>query len=133
MVRLRSVVFCVVCLFAVKAYSLDQNSKPAMLPGYSAEQASAGKKLYKQHCLSCHPKGYFEQVFRAWRGQPLQDLLGVMRTDMPQSNPGGLSPAVYVNILAYILAENHYPAGPVPLDPATNAFRDIRIAPAPID
>jgi hypothetical protein len=58
-------------------------------------------------------------------------LLDVMH-GYAASNPGELAPTLYVNILVYNLAENHYPAGPVPLDTATNAFRDIPIAP-PVD
>ena len=126
--------FCAVVLTAVNAFGLDQDvdhvAQPVTNPGYTAEQAKAGKKVYKQHCLSCHPKGYFTQVFRAWQGEPLRDLFGVMRADMPQSNPGGLSPEVYTENLAYILAETDYPAGVTPLDPMSPGFRDIRIAPA---
>lgn len=98
-------------------------------PAYAAAQARSGKALYKHYCLSCHPQGYFSQVFRAWQGEPLQNLFGVMRADMPQNNPGGLDAAEYVDILAYILAESDYPAGPVALDPNSPAFQATRINP----
>jgi mono/diheme cytochrome c family protein len=102
-------------------------------PAYLQTQARSGKALYKKHCLSCHPKGYFDQVFRAWQGEPLPDLFGVMRVDMPQNNPGGLDAAEYVDILAYILAESDYPAGSVALDPDSVSFQRARVGPPAFD
>jgi len=83
---------------------------------YTDEQAEAGEKLYAEHCLTCHDKKYFRPVLKAWEGQPLALLYTVMSTSMPESNPGALPRKDYVDILAYILSLNRYPAGESELD-----------------
>jgi len=83
---------------------------------YTDEQAEAGEKLYAEHCLTCHDKRYFRPVLKAWEGQPLGLLYTVMSTSMPESNPGALPRKDYVDILAYILSLNRYPAGQSELD-----------------
>ncbi len=96
---------------------------------YSREQAKAGEQLYKDHCLLCHDKKYFRPVFAAWEGKTLGTMNLVMSTSMPQTNPGSLPLANYVDILAYMLSLNRYPAGQAPL-PADNLVLDsITIAP----
>jgi hypothetical protein len=37
---------------------------------------------------------------------------------MPLGNPGSLKPAEYLEITAYLLQRNKYPAGPAPLTQA---------------
>ena len=83
---------------------------------YTDDQAEAGEKLYAQHCLTCHDKKYFRPVLKAWEGQPLGLLYTVMSASMPESNPGALPRKDYVDILAYILSLNRYPAGESELD-----------------
>ncbi|MEX2495516.1 MAG: cytochrome c [Woeseia sp.] len=83
---------------------------------YTEEQAKAGEGLYAQHCLTCHDKRYFRPVLKAWDGQPLGILYTIMSTSMPESNPGALPRKDYVDILAYILSLNRYPAGDNDLD-----------------
>ncbi len=85
---------------------------------YSAEQARRGADEYDQHCAPCHegaepdappPKG---QVFiDRWREAPLALLFTHISTNMPGNAPGSLSESVYLDILAYLLRENGYPAG----------------------
>lgn len=83
---------------------------------YTDQQAEAGEKLYAEHCLACHDKKYFRPVLKAWEGQPLGLLYTVMSASMPESNPGALPRKDYVDILAYILSLNRYPAGESELD-----------------
>lgn len=78
---------------------------------YTEAQARAGEKLFAEHCLVCHDKKYFRPVLKAWNGQPLGILYTIMSTSMPESNPGALPRSDYVDILAYILSLNRYPAG----------------------
>jgi mono/diheme cytochrome c family protein len=111
----------------VAAEDVDVGVVSSMTPAFSKAQAKAGKKLYKQTCLSCHPKGYFDQVFRAWQGEPVGELFSIMRTDMPQNDPGGLSVKEYAQVFAYILDETGYPSGPDVLLPDDVTFRQWRI------
>ena len=46
---------------------------------------------------------------------------------MPQTNPGGLTATQYLAVLAYILQQNKYPAGPAPLTAAKLA--SVKLAP----
>jgi len=49
--------------------------------------------------------------------------MNVMSLTMPESNPGGLSPDQYADILAFLLRMNNYPEGEdeLPADPAVLA------------
>ena len=46
---------------------------------------------------------------------------------MPQGNPGSLSTDEYVDILAYFLSMNEYPAGANELPADPSALRSIRV------
>ena len=95
---------------------------------YTDDQAEAGEKLYAQHCLTCHDKKYFRPVLKAWEGQPLGLLYTVMSASMPESNPGALPRKDYVDILAYILSLNRYPAGEAELHYEDGALDSIVIS-----
>ena len=96
---------------------------------YSKEQAKVGEQLYEDHCLLCHDKKYFRPVFAAWEGKTLGTMNTVMNTSMPQTNPGVLPLKDYVDILAYMLSLNRYPAGSQPLSNDNNELDNITIAP----
>lgn len=96
---------------------------------YSKDQAKIGEQLYKDHCLLCHDKKYFRPVFVAWQGKSLGTFNAVMNSSMPQTNPGSLPLEDYVDILAYILSLNRYPAGSQPLTNDNNELDSITIAP----
>ncbi len=95
---------------------------------YSKDQAKIGQKLYKDNCIACHDKKYFRPVLKAWNGQPLSVLFAVMSASMPESDPGSLPEKDYVDILAYILSLNRYPAGESALEHENGALDDITIA-----
>lgn len=85
---------------------------------YSAPQADRGAEAYQTHCAKCHegaepdapePKG--QPFIDRWREAPLDFLFTHIRTKMPGDAPGTLSQDVYLDILAYLLRENGYPAG----------------------
>ena len=78
---------------------------------YTKDQAGSGKVLYQQHCLVCHDDGYFRPVLKRYHGQAASVLFDVMSGSMPESNPGGLPDAEYLDILAYIFSRSRYPAG----------------------
>lgn len=96
---------------------------------YSKAQAEAGEQLYQDHCLLCHDKKYFRPVFKAWEGKSLGMLNTVMNTSMPLNNPASLAVQDYVDILAYMLSLNRYPAGDDPLPNDNDALEAITIAP----
>ena len=94
---------------------------------YTKAQAKAGESLYKQHCLVCHDKNYFKPVLDRWNGQRAGVLFDVMSGSMPESNPGGLLPKEYADILAYIFSRSKYPVGDERLSQAKGALANLVI------
>ena len=80
---------------------------------YSEAQAKRGDETYQKHCAACHaPAGHSGPEFtRPWRGRPLFELYDLIRTTMPQDNPGRLSRGQYADVLAFLLQLNGLPAG----------------------
>ena len=95
---------------------------------YTKAQAKAGEALYKDNCLTCHDKKYFRPVLKRWDGQSLSTFYTVMAASMPESNPGSLPDAEYIDILAYIISLSRYPAGDSELGYANDALASITIA-----
>ncbi|MBV8459241.1 MAG: cytochrome c [Acetobacteraceae bacterium] len=106
---------------------------------YNEEQALKGHDLYEEHCASCHGAALEGQgslplsgaTFRArWADDhhSVDDLFYIIRTLMPYGQPATLSKQEYIDIIAYILMVNGYPAGaqPLPLDPPVLKRMTIR-------
>jgi mono/diheme cytochrome c family protein len=94
---------------------------------YTAAQAAAGARLYAAQCSSCHaatlrggigPALIGDGFTAQWSGEPASDPYKMMTANMPQNAPGSLKPAEYVDIMAFILQRNAFPAGPMPLTAA---------------
>lgn len=92
-------------------------------------QAQRGNVLYERHCSVCHGARLEggsavplrAPVFRArWSHEThsLDDLLYIVRTQMPYGEPNKLSKLEYLDIVAFILKVNDYPGGgaDLPLD-----------------
>ena len=102
---------------------------------YTAEQATAGAKVYVASCAMCHgqsleglsgPALAGPAFIGKWTGQTADDLHYIMSTQMPQTAPGSLKPDEYLDLVAYVLQQNKYAAGSVPLTAAT--LKSVKIA-----
>jgi mono/diheme cytochrome c family protein len=100
---------------------------------YSAAQARRGAETYQKHCTECHvPAAVTGAPFRrAWAGRTVYDYYELIRTTMPNDNPGKLSRAQYADVVAYLLQLSGMPPGERPLPTDTAALRRIRIAVEP--
>ena len=101
---------------------------------YSAAQVDRGKAVYEAYCGRCHnadltggaggggggrgrgraggpPALKDERFWLDFDGQPLSALLSKIQRTMPQDAPGSLRDDDYVDLLAFILAQNAFPAG----------------------
>ncbi len=91
---------------------------------YTEAQARRGMEAYDAKCGSCHKPtldGGAEALplrgqhfLETWRDDTLFALFNHMQTRMPRrpvGEPGTLPRATYVDIVAYILKVNEYPAG----------------------
>ncbi len=93
---------------------------------YAPAQAERGSALYQGRCLSCHGAltAFVPEVaallgdhtFRnRWQGRALGELFELVRVEMPQDDPGSLTPAETADLVAYILSGNRLTAGDTPL------------------
>ena len=102
---------------------------------YTAAQARRGEDMFRDHCGSCHePDRFTGRSFVVnWAG-PLDALFSSIRTSMPEDNPGGLSPQIYADVIAYWLRLNGYPAGAEGLEGTNEAMRNVQLeAPEPAE
>jgi mono/diheme cytochrome c family protein len=122
---------------SVSALTAKSDSSNAV---YSEAQAARGRGLYVEHCAACHGmmlegqnsvplSGATFQVRWADEKHTVDDLFYIVRTLMPYEQPATLSKQEYVDIVAYILMMNGYPAGDraLPADPAV--LKEIIIRP----
>jgi len=109
-------------------------------PVFSSAQADRGKALYAANCAGCHLAGLDGSANPTAnvKGLPLlgphfvQDfgeakvsaLFNRMQRDMPKDKPGTLSEQQYLDIAAYVLQQNKFPAGAKDLtvDTATDVW-----------
>jgi cytochrome c5 len=120
---------------AVLAPPLAAQMRP---PTYSAEQADRGQASYRHWCQTCHGSDLTNGEFG---GPPLKGswfnshwgqgnvgvLFGYVKGVMPPDNPGGLNDTTYVDILAFILQANGYPAGKDELPPDVSALGSMTL------
>jgi S-disulfanyl-L-cysteine oxidoreductase SoxD len=95
---------------------------------FTAEQAAQGKTTYEVSCVGCHAKdlngreggGQGPELAgnaftTKWELQTLNQLYSEIKTRMPRNQPASLTNDEYLNIVAYILQVNKFPAGEEPL------------------
>jgi S-disulfanyl-L-cysteine oxidoreductase SoxD len=96
-----------------------QGTPQTVLDGvYTAGQADRGGAVYNEHCASCHdgadvdgPPLTGAPFIDRWREDTLAGLFEFIKTGMPQTAPGSLPSAAYLDVLAHLLHENDYPTG----------------------
>jgi mono/diheme cytochrome c family protein len=102
---------------------------------YTAEQAARGMETYNSICLSCHSLA--EQsgtnFSKKWVGFPLWDLFDYLSVNMPQSDPGTLTPKEYAQVVAYMLKFNGMPAGKEEVPTDTVSLKKIKVDTLPVD
>src|SRR5262245_57306771 len=102
---------------------------------YTEEQAERGKAAYDTQCSSCHlsdlsGQGFapalVEDMFKSrWQEGNVGDLFTVVKQTMPQDKPGSLTDKEYVEIVAFLLKSNRYPAGTQELPPDAKALNEV--------
>lgn len=96
--------------------------------GFTAEQAAAGQTAYQSNCSQCHgvklegpeaPGLFGQDVMGNWdTAGGLYDFISVA---MPPAAPGQLGEEAYLNIVAYVMAQNGASAGTEALTAANMA------------
>ena len=101
------------------------SAPPANPVTYTEEQATRGAEVFTNVCLECHPRKELSDVeFKGkWRGRSAFDFFERVRSTMPESNPGSLARADYLNVTAYVAKLNGLAAGDIELPDDEAALR----------
>ena len=112
---------CVVVSAAVQATFSAQESPSVWNGVYTEGQATRGESVYLQHCSECHgvdlagmddaPPLSGGLFLANWNGLTLGDFFQRVRVTMPLDNPNRVSRDEKIDILAYVLSANNFPAG----------------------
>lgn len=104
---------------------------------YTAEQATRGDSLYKVTCVKCHGPDLAggddgaplagKLFLGNWTGLPLNELYEKIRTTMPSDNPKTVPPEQLIDILAFMLSKNAFPAGSKVLTTDSTLLKDIKL------
>ena len=110
---------------------------------YTQAQAVRGKDLYASQCRECHgddlegdpenPPLTTPAFIDKWNSLTVGDLFERIHRDMPANHRGALTRQKAVDLLAFLLSSNQFPAGDRELPPDLAVLRGIRIDAAPPD
>ncbi|HZV38916.1 MAG TPA: c-type cytochrome, partial [Pseudoxanthomonas sp.] len=101
--------------------AVGKTKAPAL---FTAKQATGGRASYEQNCAICHGDKLTGRAGPALKGKhfapddgkyKVGDIFAIVHKNMPAMAPGSLPQDTYVEIMAYILQQNGYPAGGKPL------------------
>ena len=100
---------------------------------YTAEQATRGETVFKAKCLECHvPTEYTGDAFNSkFVGGTTFDMFELIRSSMPQNDPGSLSKEQYTDLVAYVFSLNALPVGKSELSIDKDAQKAIKIEAKP--
>lgn len=105
---------------------------------YTDSQAARGDSIYHQGCNKCHgpalagtPDGTpltGHDFLVNWDGLTLGDLYDKILTTMPPDKPNSVAPGDIADVMAFVLAQNHFPSGQAALTADTARLHDVKIA-----
>lgn len=88
---------------------------------FTGDQAGRGQQAYDAACSACHGRDLKgvrdnrplagDRFWQDWGEDSLGTLFSVVQRTMPRTSPGSLAEQAYLDIVAYILQSNGYPAG----------------------
>ncbi len=109
---------------------------------FTASQAAQGKAAYAAQCASCHGRtlsgGEFASALNGnhfsqdWGGKSVGALFTFVRTRMPPSKPGSLSPQTTADLVAYLVEVNGGAAGRAPLPVDSHALAAMHLPRNPV-
>jgi alcohol dehydrogenase (cytochrome c) len=121
----------------VLAAGVSRLAQVANQGAFTGAQAARGAKLAEKHCASCHdarsggsaPPLFGERFMQKWAtgNRTADDLFYITRTSMPFGAGNSLAPQEYADLVAYMLRENGFAAGPTELRPEPAALARVRL------
>ncbi|MFI5244493.1 MAG: c-type cytochrome [Gemmatimonadales bacterium] len=109
---------------------VPSNALTTLTGVYTEQQASRGESIYRTMCLACHDDwDHTGAAFKQnWDTRTAFDLFEIIRTTMPNDNPGTLPREDYASIVAYLFKVNKMPSGRKPLPSDSTGLKQIVIA-----
>ena len=106
---------------------------------YTSAQAERGKSAYVKHCARCHgedfaasPNPLSGQAFiDHWEERTLAELFRRIRDTMPRGEPATVADADKIDVVAYLLQQNGFPAGDAELTADGDALAAVQIIQEP--
>jgi S-disulfanyl-L-cysteine oxidoreductase SoxD len=104
---------------------------------FSAAQAMRGAMVYSDNCAVCHdpkliggigPELAGMDFVANWKDKTVGDLFDKIKTTMPASAPGTLTPEQTADVLSFVLSSNQYPGGAADMGTDSAALRMIHMA-----
>jgi mono/diheme cytochrome c family protein len=101
-----------------------EQANPTASGIYSTVQAARGADAYQRSCAACHkadlrgdadaevPALVDDEFMVAWERLTVGDLVTRIARTMPGNRPGSLPRNQYLDIAAFLLQSNRFPAGP---------------------
>jgi mono/diheme cytochrome c family protein len=103
---------------------------------YTEDQAKLGKTAYVKHCAECHgedlggdgfaPALKGPEFLSNWSGLTVGELFDRIKISMPPTSPSDVTPKEKVEIVAYLLEEDGFPAGTTELPATLEALKAIK-------
>jgi len=84
---------------------------------YTEAQATRGKSIYDKQCSTCHDGGGMgpslkgDDFLATWENKTVRALYGRILTTMPSDDPGSVSEADLLDLIAYWIRANGFPPG----------------------
>lgn len=89
---------------------------------YTSVQARRGESAFESHCVNCHGADLSgagrsgralrgDQFWATWNASSINSLFTKIQSTMPRNEPSSLADNVYVDLVAFILEANAFPAG----------------------
>lgn len=141
MKHLVCIALAVVTVIAVLSVPLQAQTAKSVLDGvYLPAQAASGQEMYPNTCAGCHgptlagaagPQLAGAQFVSHWKDKTVGDLFEKIKTTMPPTMPGSLSPDATADLVSFLLRINGYTAGTTRLAIEAAPLKAVKMADPP--
>jgi len=110
---------------AVGAIAFGQTTRTVRDGVYRDEQAKRGKTVYDTKCGSCHdgssmgPQLTDHAYLDEWENKNVRAFYSRILSTMPENDPGSLTQHEVLDVIAYVLQAQGFPAGSKALESAS--------------
>ena len=121
----------------INARSVREPGRSVWDSVYTDAQAARGDSVYKASCVKCHGATLTgtddgspltgANFLGNWNGLSAGELYEKIRTTMPPDKPKSIPREQLADVVAYIFAQNHFPAGAKPLSDSAETLNAIKI------